>query len=83
MICQANMYKSNARQSLRTSQIVQNALLNNKGILSDHMGSLLQSDIVGSRSALRTDNTNTQTQPIDWLFVVIPTLAHNKDNAVQ
>ena len=46
MICQANMYKSNARQSLRTSQNVQNALLNNKGIWSDHMGSLLQSDSV-------------------------------------
>ena len=45
MICQANMYKSNERQSLRTSQIVQSALLNNKGIRSDHMGSLLQSDI--------------------------------------
>ena len=44
MIYQANMYKSNARLSLKTSQIVQNALLNNKGILSDHMGSLLQSD---------------------------------------
>ena len=45
MICQANMYKSSDRQSLRTSQIVQSALLNNKGIRSDHVGSLLQSDI--------------------------------------
>ena len=46
MICQTNMYKSNEFQSRAASQIAQNVLLNNKCLLSDHMGSLQQSDPV-------------------------------------
>ena len=43
---QANMSKSNDRQSRITSQIVQNALLNNKGVRFDVVGCLLKSDSV-------------------------------------
>ena len=55
-ICRANMYKSNDRQSLITSQIVQNALINNKGIPSDVVGCLLKSDMVASSAFMIIQN---------------------------